>query len=84
MFGIRRIERGQTYPLPARAPDRDTVEGLADAFATRFPTLADVGVEHAWGGWIAMTSSFLSIAGQIEDNVYYSIACYGHGLGQAP
>ncbi|MFG2396834.1 NAD(P)/FAD-dependent oxidoreductase [Streptomyces lydicus] len=84
VFGIRRIERGQTYPLPTKAPDRGTVEELAGAFATRFPTLADVAVERAWGGWIAMTSSFLSIAGQIEDNVYYSIACNGHGLAQAP
>ncbi|NUR28178.1 MAG: FAD-binding oxidoreductase, partial [Catenulispora sp.] len=84
VFGIRRIERGQRYPLPAKAPDRRTVEELAGAFATRFPTLADVAVERTWGGWIAMTSSFLSIAGQIEDNVYYSIACNGHGLAQAP
>jgi glycine/D-amino acid oxidase-like deaminating enzyme len=84
VFGIRRIERGKTYPLPAKAPDRATVEELAGAFAKRFPMLADVAVERTWGGWIAMTSSFLSIAGQIEDNVYYSIACNGHGLAQAP
>ncbi len=30
------------------------------------------------------TSSWLPLAGQIEDNVFYSIACNGHGLAQAP
>ncbi|MEU0791830.1 FAD-binding oxidoreductase [Amycolatopsis sp. NPDC005961] len=84
VFGVRRVERGLTYPLPAKAPDRELVEELAGAFATRFPTLADVAVERAWGGWIAITSSWLSIAGRIGDNVHYSIACNGHGLAQAP
>jgi glycine/D-amino acid oxidase-like deaminating enzyme len=84
VFGVRRVERGKTYPLPAKEPDPGLVEELASAFATRFPSLADVAVERAWGGWIAMTSSWLSIAGRIEDNVYYSIACNGHGLAQAP
>jgi glycine/D-amino acid oxidase-like deaminating enzyme len=50
----------------------------------RFPSLADVKVARAWGGWIAITSSWISLAGQIEDNVYYSISCNGHGLAQAP
>ncbi|MBD0692081.1 NAD(P)/FAD-dependent oxidoreductase [Streptomyces sp. CBMA123] len=84
VFGVRRVERGERYPLPAKAPDRAMVEELAGAFASRFPGLADVAVARAWGGWIAMTSSFLSIAGRIEDDVYYSIACNGHGLAQAP
>jgi glycine/D-amino acid oxidase-like deaminating enzyme len=84
VFGVRRAERGQTYPLPARAPDRKMIEELAGAFETRFPSLADVAVEQAWGGWIAITSSWLSVAGQIENEVLYSIACNGHGLAQAP
>lgn len=84
VFGVRRLERGKTYPLPAKAPDPGLVEELADAFASTFPSLADVAVERAWGGWIAITSSWLSLAGQIGDNVYYSLACNGHGLAQAP
>ncbi|MGW1930325.1 hypothetical protein [Streptomyces sp. NPDC001919] len=56
------------------------VEELAGAFATRFPSLADVAVARAWGGWIAITSSWLPIGG----NVFYSIACNGQGLAQAP
>lgn len=85
VFGVRRLERGTSYPLPTeKVPDRGVVEELARAFDTRFPSLADVAVERAWGGWIAITSSWLPLAGQIGDNVHYSIACNGHGLAQAP
>jgi len=84
VFGVRRLERGTTYPLPIKVPEKGLVEELASAFAIRFPALADVKVERAWGGWIAITSSWLSVAGQLEDKVFYSIACNGHGLTQAP
>ncbi|NYH77255.1 hypothetical protein FHR84_000569 [Actinopolyspora biskrensis] len=40
--------------------------------------------DRGWGGWTAFTSSWFPIAGRIEDNIYYSIACNGHGLVQAP
>lgn len=85
VFGVRRLERGTSYPLPTeKAPDRSLLEELARAFETRFPSLADVAVERAWGGWIAITSSWLPIAGKIGDDIHYSIACNGHGLAQAP
>lgn len=84
VFGVRRLERGTTYPLPQKTPDPALVEELAHAFSTRFPALADVAVERAWGGWIAITSSWLPLAGQIDASIFYSIACNGHGLAQAP
>lgn len=84
VFGVRRLERGTTYPLTEKVPDPALVEELAAAFAHRFPSLADVAVDRAWGGWIAITSSWLPVAGRIGDNVHYSIACNGHGLAQAP
>lgn len=84
VFGVRRLERGTSYPLPEKTPDPALVEELAGAFARRFPSLADVAVERAWGGWIAITSSWLPLAGRIGENVHYSIACNGHGLAQAP
>ena len=84
VFGVRRLERGTSYPLPEKTPDPGLVEELAGAFATRFPALSDLAVERAWGGWIAITSSWLPLAGQIGDSIYYSIACNGHGLAQAP
>ncbi|MFI7117467.1 NAD(P)/FAD-dependent oxidoreductase [Amycolatopsis sp. NPDC049868] len=84
VFGVRRLERGRTYPLPQRKPDPALVEELAEAFARRFPALSDVAIDRAWGGWIAITPSWLPVAGQIDDATYYSIACNGHGLAQAP
>lgn len=85
VFGVRRLERGTSHPLPTeKVPDRGLVEELARAFETRFPSLADVAIERAWGGWIAITSSWLPVAGQIGDDIHYSIACNGHGLAQAP
>ncbi|MEV4647280.1 FAD-dependent oxidoreductase [Saccharopolyspora sp. NPDC049357] len=84
VFGVRRLERGRTYPLPSKTPDPALVEELAEAFAMRFPALADVSVDRAWGGWIAITSTWLPLAGKLGDDILYSIACNGHGLAQAP
>jgi glycine/D-amino acid oxidase-like deaminating enzyme len=84
VFGVRRLEREMSYPLPVKAPDPGLVKELADAFHTRFPSLADVKVARAWGGWIAITSSWVSLAGQLGDDIYYSCCCNGHGLAQAP
>nr|WP_238589914.1 FAD-binding oxidoreductase [Pseudonocardia sp. AL041005-10] len=84
VFGVRRLERGTGHPLPDKVPDAELVEELAGAFARRFPSLSDVAIERAWGGWIAITSSWLPLAGRLGDNIHYSIACNGHGLAQAP
>ncbi|MEU6883218.1 FAD-binding oxidoreductase [Streptomyces sp. NPDC046712] len=84
VFGVRRLQRGKHYPLPPRKPDEAVVADLARAFATRFPALADVAAARAWGGWVAITPSWLPVAGQIGDSVFYSVACNGHGLAQAP
>jgi glycine/D-amino acid oxidase-like deaminating enzyme len=85
VIGVRRIERGTSYPLPQdKAPDPALVQELEDAFHTRFPSLSDVKVTQAWGGWMAITSSWISLAGKLEDNVWYSCCCNGHGLAQAP
>lgn len=74
---------GTTRSRSGRRPP-GLVQEIARAFATRFPSLADTAIEQAWGGWIAITSSWLPVAGRIGDNIYYSIACNGHGLAQAP
>ncbi|GAA1209806.1 NAD(P)/FAD-dependent oxidoreductase [Prauserella alba] len=84
VFGVRRLERGTRYPLPPKKADPALVEELGQAFAMRFPALSDVAVDRAWGGWIAITSSWLPLAGQLGEDIFYSIACNGHGLAQAP
>jgi glycine/D-amino acid oxidase-like deaminating enzyme len=85
IFGVRRAERGPAYPLPKdKTPDPSLVKDLARSVDDLFPSLAGLSVARAWGGWIAITASWLSVAGRVEDNVYYSIGCNGHGLCQAP
>ena len=61
-----------------------TFSGWIDPPADVLPSLDGVAVERAWGGWIAITSSWISLAGVLGDDVYYSICCNGHGLAQAP
>ncbi|MFI5498105.1 NAD(P)/FAD-dependent oxidoreductase [Nocardia asteroides] len=82
--GVRRPERGPGYPLPDRVPSPSLVQDMAADLADRFPTLADVSIAQAWGGWIGISADWLSVAGQVGDNVYYSMACNGHGLCQVP
>lgn len=77
VFGVRRLQRGRTCPLPPRKPDEAVVAELAHAFERRFPALADVAAARAWGGWIAITPSWLPVAGTTRDGVYYSVACNG-------
>lgn len=84
VFGVRRIQRGKSCPLPLRKPDEAVVADLARGFETRFPALADVAAARAWGGWIGITTSWLPLAGDIDDDIFYSVACNGHGLAQAP
>jgi len=82
--GVRRAERGQTYPLPDRVPDPSLVQDMANDLSDRFPSLSDVAIARAWGGWIGISADWLSVAGQVGTNVYYSMACNGHGLCQVP
>lgn len=82
--GVRQAERGQTYPLPDRVPNPDVVKDMGRDLADKFPSLADVAIERAWGGWIGFSPDWLAVAGQVGDNVFYSMACNGHGLCQVP
>ncbi|MFF0493985.1 NAD(P)/FAD-dependent oxidoreductase [Nocardia sp. NPDC004068] len=82
--GVRRIERAPTYPLPARSPNPTVVTELATTLAHRFPPLADIPIAQAWGGWIGITPTWLPLAGTLDDTIYYSLPCNGHGLAQAP
>lgn len=83
VFGVRRLQAARGAP-DERTPAPAVVADLAAAFRTRFPSLRDVPLDRTWGGWIAMTSSWLPVAGQTTGNVLYAIGCNGHGLAQAP
>lgn len=82
-FGSRMVTR-EHPPLGARRPERRVVDDIIKGFRQRFPTLSDVTVERAWGGWIAMTPSWLPVAGRTAQGVHYMVGFNGHGLAQAP
>ena len=69
---------GDQLPKPA------VVNDLVRGFRERFPTLTDVAPARTWGGWIGLTPSNIATVGQASRHVYYSLACNGHGLPQAP
>ncbi|MHC6177772.1 NAD(P)/FAD-dependent oxidoreductase [Glutamicibacter sp. X7] len=82
--GVRRAERAPGYPLPERVPSPELVQEMGKDLSDRFPSLSDVAIDRAWGGWIGFSPDWLAVAGQVGDNVYYSMACNGHGLCQVP
>lgn len=82
VFTTRRLQMPQR--LSDRLPDQSVVADLVRGFRERFPTLTDVAPARAWGGWIGITPSNMAVVGQATPRVYYSMACNGHGLPQAP
>ncbi|MDX1633722.1 MAG: FAD-binding oxidoreductase [Marinobacter sp.] len=45
-----------------------------------FPELAGIKVDYAWTGNFLLTLSRLPQMGRLQDNVYYSQGCSGHGV----
>ncbi|GHB32699.1 putative oxidoreductase [Streptomyces viridiviolaceus] len=82
-FGVRRLQLGRGAVVD-HEPPRPVVQDLVRGFHERFPSLRDVAPRRAWGGWVALTPSWLPVAGEAESNVFYGIGCNGHGLAQAP
>jgi gamma-glutamylputrescine oxidase len=48
-----------------------------------FPQLADVKVDYAWGGYIAITSNRIPDCGRLNPNVYYAHGYSGQGVALA-
>jgi glycine/D-amino acid oxidase-like deaminating enzyme len=83
VFGSRLVEpaRGR---LVARTPRQATVDDIARGLRDRLPGLGSARLRRAWGGWIAMTPSWLPVAGRSADGAHYAVGFNGHGLAQAP
>ena len=45
-----------------------------------FPQLRDVKIDYAWTGNFLLTLSRLPQVGRLDDNIYYSQGCSGHGV----
>ena len=48
-----------------------------------FPQLADVRIDHAWGGTLAITRSRMPGIGRLEGGLYYAQGYSGHGVALA-
>ena len=48
-----------------------------------FPGLKDVKIDHAWGGYIAITSNRIPDCGRLEPNIYYAHGYSGQGVALA-
>ena len=48
-----------------------------------FPQLADVGIDHVWGGTLAITRSRMPSIGRLEGGLYYGQGYSGHGVALA-
>jgi glycine/D-amino acid oxidase-like deaminating enzyme len=82
-MGTRMVQRSRAS-LGDYAPDERVVADIQQGFHDRFPSLRDVALRRAWGGFIAMTPSWLPVAGDATPNVSYAVGYNGHGLAQAP
>ena len=48
-----------------------------------FPQLADVGIDHAWGGTLAITRTRMPSLGRLSGGLYYAQGYSGHGVALA-
>jgi glycine/D-amino acid oxidase-like deaminating enzyme len=83
LVGTRMVQRLHTG-FGDRTPDARVVADLQRGFRDRFPSLHDVAIRRTWGGLIAMTPSWLPVAGDAAPGISYLMGYNGHGLAQAP
>ncbi len=58
----------------------DTARATRKRMLKVFPQLADVRIEHAWGGYVDITMSRAPDFGRLAPNVYYLQGFSGHGI----
>ncbi len=79
LSGDRRLIYGGGVVYGARDPAN--IERLIRPKMLRtFPELAGIRVDYAWTGNFLLTLSRLPQMGRLQDNVYYSQGCSGHGV----
>lgn len=45
-----------------------------------FPSLADVRLDHAWGGWMSYARHEMPLLGKTPDGLWHGLAFGGHGM----
>ncbi len=75
----RRLLFGGRVSYSAVEPRR-LAASMRKRFLQVFPSLGDVAVERAWGGYLDITMSRAPNFGRLADEVYYLQGFSGHGL----
>lgn len=60
-----------------------TSRAMRARMLTVFPQLADVAIEHAWGGYVDITLNRAPHFGRLEPDVYFLQGFSGHGIALA-
>lgn len=71
---------GETY---TRRFPKDIAGFVRPHLLRVFPQLANVSIDHAWGGTLAVTMNRLPHFGRLAPNVVFAQGYSGHGLGTA-
>ncbi len=84
--GTRIIIRNRITWSPSRSLDEGVVAEMAKtherSFRARFPMLADVGMEHRWGGLLCLSRNNVSAFGELEPGLYSAVCQNGLGAAQ--
>jgi len=70
--------RAAVMPIPLSRIAAILMRGMVEVF----PELADVPVEYAWGGQVALTIDQMPHAGRL-DGIHYALGYGGHGVAMA-
>lgn len=62
---------------------RDIAAIVKKRIVAIYPQLADVSVDHAWGGTLAITMDRMPHVGRLDGNIYYAHGYSGHGVPTA-
>jgi gamma-glutamylputrescine oxidase len=62
---------------------RRLVRRMRERMLAVFPQLRDVGISHAWGGFVDISMNRAPDFGRIANNVYYLQGFSGHGLAMS-
>lgn len=79
LSGERRLIYGGGVVYGARNP-ADIVSLIRPKMLKTFPQLADVKIDYSWTGNFLLTLSRLPQIGRLQNNIYYSQGCSGHGV----
>lgn len=71
---------GESY---GRSLPRDIAARLRPRLLRVFPQLADVAIDHAWGGAVGISRTRLPHFGRLPPNVFFAQGYSGHGIGIA-